>query len=204
MAQTVKKMKPRKTADDLEHRLRTIAVVTAVCLMLVVGIVLVAVPGKGKPASITAQTSSAPAGSAPAAAPTTIEDLQTPPLSIYRRRNIFKPLVNMDTTAATTGTTSTQPTGAGPTVITMPPELDPSGREVGSVISTAIMLESVSEQEGRLFARIRIGDTVFEKVAPGQVFANNYKLLALGTDSSATILYGDERFTIYAGQSLYW
>ncbi len=205
MAQVVRKMKPRKQRDELERRLRTIAVVVAVCLILLVGIVLFAIPGKGNKQAITAQTSSAPASSAPKTSQQTLESIQAPPLSIYRRRNIFKPLVNMETTSSTTGTTSQTPTGgAGPSVVTMPPELDPSGREAGSVVSTAITLEAVSEQDGRLYARIRVGDTVFEKVAAGQVFANNYKLLSLSKDSSATVLYGDERFTIYAGQSLYW
>lgn len=194
-------MKPRKAADDLEHRLRTIAIVTAVCLLLVVGIVLVAVPGRNQRGSITAQTGSDPASSAPGqSSQSTIESLQTPPLSIYRRRNIFKPLVQ----EIITETGSSIEAGAGPAIITMPPELDPSGREAGSVISTAIMLESVTEQEGRLFARIRVGETVFEKVAVGQIFADNYKLISLSGDSRATILYGDERFTIYTGQSLYW
>jgi len=38
----------------------------------------------------------------------------------------------------------------------------------------------------------------------GDIFGDNYKLLAIGRDASATILYGDERFTIFVGQSIYW
>jgi hypothetical protein len=205
MARELKKMKPRKAADDsAERRLKTIAVVVVVCLVLVVGIVVATGSSKSKKIQIKAQTS-APASSTPAQQET-IESVQVPPLSVYRRRNIFKPLVNMEAGQQVTASTTTAPGagGAGPGVITLPPELDPSGREAGSVISTALTLEGVVEQGGKLYARLRIGDTLFEKVAVGDVFGGSYKLLSLGKDSSATVLYGDERFTIFAGQSLYW
>ncbi len=205
MPRELKKMKPRRAADDgSERRLKTIAVIAVVCLVMVVGIVLATGSSKSKKTQIKAQTS-APATTSAPAQQETIESVQVPPLSVYRRRNIFKPLVNMEAgQQVTTGTTTAGTGGAGPSVITLPPELDPSGREAGSVISTALTLEGVVEQGGKLFARLRIGDTLFEKVAEGDVFGGNYKLLSLGKDSSATVLYGDERFTIFAGQSLYW
>jgi hypothetical protein len=130
--------------------------------------------------------------------------VQVPPLSVYHRRNIFRPLVAVQEPTTTTNPSTTGTAGAGAGVITLPPELDPTGREVGSVVATALTLEGVFEQNGKLLARIRIGDALFEKVAVGEVFGINYKLLSLGKDSSATVLYGDERFTIFAGQSLYW
>ncbi len=202
MSPEVRKMKPRKAIDAREHRLRSIAVVMTLSLVLVVGIVLAIGSNRSKKSGTTAQTSapaSQPASSAPAASASAIESVQVPPLSVYRRRNIFRPLVAVQETT----TTGTPGAGAGG-VITLPPELDPTGRQVGSVVATALSLEGVFEQNGKLLARIRIGDALFEKVAVGEVFGGNYKLLSLGKDSSATVLYGDERFTIFAGQSLYW
>jgi hypothetical protein len=146
-------------------------------------------------AQTSAPTSSAPTTSAPQKE-VNIEELQVPPLSIYRRRNPFKPLVNMEApqqTAAATGTGG---------VVVVPNEIDPNS--TNPVISKVITLEGIFEENGNRFARIRVADELFEKVAKGEVFANNYKLLSIDGDSSATILYGDERFTIYVGQSLYW
>ena len=202
MSQEVRKMKPKKAIDAREHKLRSIAIVMALCLVLAVGVVLAIGSNKSKKSGTTAQTSQ-PASSAPAASLSSIESVQVPPLSVYRPRNIFRPLVAVPETT-TTGTTTTGTAGAGAGVITLPPELDSTGREVGSVVATALTLEGVFEQNGKLLARIRIGDALFEKVAVGDVFGSNYKLLSLGKDSSATVLYGDERFTIFAGQSLYW
>jgi hypothetical protein len=211
MSRELKKMKPKTGPDTAEQRLRTVAIVMVLCLLLVIGIVVVMNPGKNKKGSITAQTSK-PTSSA-AAKPADIETVLVPPLSVYRRRNIFKPLVSMEessTPGATTTTTTTETGTAGgaaagsPRVITLPPELDATGQEAGTVISTALTLEGVFEQDGKRYARIRVGDNLFEKVAVGEVFADYYKMIAIGKDSSATILYGDERFSIFAGQSLYW
>ncbi len=209
MPQEIRKMKPKRSVDSAEHRLRTIAIVMVLCLFLVIGILLATSSGKGNKGAITAQTTTSQA-SQPAASTTTIESVLVPPLSIYRRRNIFKPLVDMNagqTQATTTGggVTGGGATGAAAAVITLPPELDASGMAVGSVVSTALTLDGVFSEGDKLYARIRIGDQLFDKVAVGDVFGSNYKLLALGKDdSSATVLYGDERFTIFTGQSLYW
>jgi hypothetical protein len=205
MPRTVKKMKPKRTLDRSEHRLRIIATVSVLCLVFIIGIVLLTGSGKGRKGAITAQTGQSASSQPSTSSSVNIESVQVPPLSVYRRRNIFKPLVSMESTQATSAT-GTAPTtgGAGAGVITLPPELDATGQGAGSVVSTAITLEGIFEQGGKLFARIRVGDNLFDKVAVGEVFGGNYKLLSIGKDSSATILYGDERFTIYAGQSLYW
>ncbi len=211
MAREVKKLKPKKALDSTEYRLRTVAIVMVLCLLLVIGIVVVFGPGKSKKGGTTAQTSQ-PTASAPAQSAPGIESVLVPPLSIYRRRNIFQPLVDEDnlaglvatTAASSTGTAGGTARGGLPSTISVPAELDPSGANAGRVISTALTLEGVFEQDGKLYGRIRLGDTLYEKVAVGEVFGDYYKLLALGKDSSASILYGDERFTVFAGQSLYW
>jgi hypothetical protein len=209
----IRKMKPRKMGDSRNQSFALAAVVAVACLALTLGILFIIGSGKGKNDSrgIAAQTSGTvqPAGTSSAAqSALTIEQVEVPPLSIYHRRNPFKPLVNMEQAAAeTTPTTSaTSTTGAGSTgLVTIPPQLVQLGRETpGEVVSRAVTLEGVFEQEGKRFARIWVADRLFEKVAVGDTFGDNYKLLDIGRDASATILYGDERFTVFVGQSIYW
>jgi hypothetical protein len=197
-------MKPRRAADTVENRLRTVSIVMVLCLLMLIGILVAVNTGKGKKGRLTAQTSTPTTTSQPSSSTSTasVESVQVPPLTIYRRRNIFKPLVDMDAgqnVPATGGGTA----GGAATVITLPPELDATGSAAGSVVSTAVTLDSVFQEGDSSMARIRVGDQLYDKVAIGDVFGNNYKLLAIGKDSSATILYGDERFSIFAGQSLY-
>ena len=213
----IRKMKPRNTDDSRNQTLTIVAVALVACLALALSIIFIIGSGKGQKAGrgITAQTSgttASPSVTSSAAQTTlTIEQVQVPPLSIYRRRNPFKPLINMEQSAAIAPTTTTETTtpatpGAGqPGVITIPPQLEPPGSpSAGEVVSSAVTLEVVFEQDGNRFARIWVADRLFEKVAVGDIFGDNYKLLAIGRDASATILYGDERFTIFVGQSIYW
>jgi hypothetical protein len=202
MADRIKKMKPRRTGDTYSVRTLVVAgCIAVICVTLVLGIVFAVGGSSGKQGKgIEAQTapgtsSTTPAGTTVApSGQTDASQVEAPPLSIYRRRNPFKPLVNME--ASSTGT------GAG--VVTVPPGLDGGASNVGDVVSRSITLEGTSEQDGRLFARIRVGDQLYDRVAVGDTFGDSYKLLSMGKDSNATILYGDERFTVYVGQSIYW
>lgn len=208
----IRKMKPRNTDDSRDQTLTIVAVALVACLALALSIIFIIGSGKGQKAGrgITAQTSgtTAPPSVTSSAAQTTltIEQVVVPPLSIYRRRNPFKPLINMEQSAAVAPTTSATTPGAGAAgVITIPPQLEPPGSpSAGEVVSSAVTLEGVFEQDGNRFARIWVADRLFEKVAVGDIFGDNYKLLAIGRDASATILYVDERFTIFVGQSIYW
>ncbi len=207
MQYEAKKMKPRRATDAVESRLRTVSIVMVLCLLMLIGILVAVNTGKGKKGRLTAQTSTQGTTSQPSTPTASVESIQVPPLTIYRRRNIFRPLVNMEAgqSQATTGggTAGGGTAGGAASVITLPPELDATGSVAGSVVSTAVTLENISQEGDSSMARIRVGDQLYDKVAIGDVFGNNYKLLAIGKDSSATILYGDERFTIFAGQSLY-
>lgn len=213
MSERIKKMKPRKAGrPQSDRRLAIGAVVAVTCVALALGIVFFTGSsekqrkGKGIVAQTSAPTSGPqPTGSTPATPQTTltIEQVEVPPLSIYRRRNPFKPLVNMNP-PVTVATTPTGTGASGPPVVMVPPQLQTPGSTDGDVVSRAITLEGVFEGEGKMFARIRVADRLFEKVGVGDTFADNYKLLAIGKDPSATILYGDERFTVFVGQSIYW
>ena len=208
----IKKMKPRDAGDSRNQTLTMVAVALVACLALALSIIFIIGSGKGQKAGrgIVAQTSgptvSSSGTSSTAQTKLTIEQVEVPPLSIYHRRNPFKPLINMEQSAAVAPTTSATTPGAGPAgVVTIPPQLEPPGSpSAGEVVSSAVTLEGVFEQEGNRFARIWVADKLFEKVAVGDVFGDNYKLLAIGGDASAKILYGDERFTIFVGQSIYW
>ena len=209
MPERIKKMNPRKAVESRAGGKRkvyfAVSVVVLSCLAIVLGLVFAG--GGDKSKSIKAQSSgSAQAQSTPAAATTAstgIEQVEVPPLSIYRRRNPFKPLVNMEepTVPTTTATTGTGPAGG---TVTVPPGLVSGSSNPGDVVSRVTSLEGIYEQDGKMCARIRVADQVFENLATGDIFAEHYKLLSIGADSSATILYGDERIKVYTGQSIYW
>ncbi|MBU1672483.1 MAG: hypothetical protein KKF41_07420 [Actinobacteria bacterium] len=207
MGSQVKKMKPKKNAEGEERRLALIAGALVVCLAVVLAVFLLVSGGDSKKPikRLSAQTSPAGSTAPGASAPTTvpkvdISQVEVPPLSIYRRRNPFRPLVQV-IHQVTTATEVTGTAGAG--IIRVPDDIE-WGSDAGKVVSTALTCEGITKQGGKAFARIRVGDQVFDPVAVGDVFAQNYKLLSIGNDSSVTILYGDERVTIFAGQSIYW
>lgn len=216
MADKMKKMKPKRAndaADSRSARFAWLVGAAGLCLILVAGIAI-ATGGRDRSApSIRAQEGEAPAegatpaatpetGTAPAASKSSIEDVEVPPLTIYRRRNPFAPLVNMQPVAPP-GTTAPAAGTGGVSAITVPPELRNGSNPMPETTSYAVTLDSVRKQDNRSVARIRVGDEVFDNLAAGQTFAGYYKLLSIGNDSSATILFGDARFTIFTGQSIY-
>ena len=126
----------------------------------------------------------------------TLEQVEVPSLSIYRRRNPFKPLVNMEELPE-------EIVVAGG-VVTVPSSLAPGLSDDSRVVSRAVTLHSVEEEGSRFVAKISVGDSVFNKLKTGDVFAKNFKVLAIGKEGSVTLLYGDERFTVRLGQTVYW
>src|SRR5665647_1780518 len=212
MPKKIKKMRPKRMDEENSNSVKIAWIVGAVglCVLLVAGIAIATSGGKKKDAGIRAQTStpttttpasSTPQTSTPAAPKLTLEEIQAPPLSIYRRRNPFEPLVNLEVVTVPVGSTPTG--GAAVNVVTVPPQLRTGSNGVPETVSTSITLESVTKQGDKSVARINVAGQVFGNVAVGQTFADNYKLLSIGGDSSATILFGDERFTIFTGQSIY-
>jgi hypothetical protein len=212
MPQKIKKMKPKRQDEEKSASLKVAWTVGAVglCILLIAGIAIATGGGGGKKGkNLTAQTTP---GSTPSTTPSstpttkvTIEQVTVPPLSIYRRRNPFEPLVNMD--AASAGST---PTGVGASgvatgsrVVRVPEQLRSGANPRPEVISRAVTLDGITKQGDKQLAKITVGEQSFDNIAVGQTFGDHYKLLSIGDDSSATILYGDERFTIFTGQSIY-
>lgn len=210
MPERIRKMNPRKAGESgaggKKKALLAVSVVLLACLAIVLGLVFAGGGDKSKSikaqSSGTAQAQSAPTSAAAATESSGIEKVEVPPLSIYLRRNPFKPLVNMEEpTVPTTPTTGSGPAGG---TVTVPPALASGSNNSGDVVSRITSLEGVYELDGKTYARIRVADQLFDNLAAGDVFAEHYKVLAIGADSSATILYGDERIKVYTGQSIYW
>jgi hypothetical protein len=209
MPDKIKKMKPKRAAEDSSNSIKIAWIVGAVglCILLVAGIAIATGGGSGKkkPSGIMAQGETTTPSTTPTTAPSatsklTIEQVQVPPLSIYRRRNPFEPLVNLESPSSTAGTT---PGVGGSRTVTVPPELRTGPNPAPETSSSALTLDGIFKQGDRLVARIRVGDQVFDSVPVGGTFGDHYKLLTVAGDSSATILFGDERFTIFTGQSIY-
>ena len=56
-------------------------------------------------------------------------------------------------------------------------------------------------QNGARVANVRVNDTVYEAVAPGEQFATSFKLVALD-GTCGTFLFGDDRFRLCQGEEV--
>lgn len=133
-----------------------------------------------------------PAPSAQTAEPAEEADEQAPPeetFEVFESKDPFRPLV---TTSEATGTTAGTDgdTGATSGASGAPA---PTGGEVVTVID-------VFTEDGTDMAQIKVGSTVYT-VSVGEVFANNYKLVSTSGDC-ATLLRGDDKFTLCEGQEV--
>lgn len=209
MPNKVKKMSPRAIDSNRNKGFAITAAVLVAILVVVLGI-LVLTGGKGNDGKMGIVAQESEKKEEDTTTPTTtltLDQVEVPPLSINRRRNPFKPLTDQKSSISCEieAAAPVEPLGGG--VVTVPPELE-RGRSgdpaVTEIVSTIVTLENVYDEDGKLFARVRVADQLFEKVAVGDSFALYYKLLALGRESGATLLYGDERFTFFVGQSIYW
>lgn len=215
MTGKVKKMRPREIEESRGKWLAITAGVLAILLVVVLGVLIFTGSGGDGDRGIVAQESEEATPAAEEGAETTttegltIEQVEVPPLSINRRRNPFRPLISMKQTISCEITESSpiEPLGGG--LVTVPPELErgrtgPAETGEPEVVSTIITLEDIYEEDSKLYASIRVADQLFSKVVEGETFAENYKLLVLDPASGATVLFGDERFSFYVGQSIYW
>jgi len=209
MPQKIRKMKPKRAGEETSNSVKIAWIVGAIglCILLVAGIAIATSGGgKKKSSGIMAQgETTTPATTTPSTAPAatsklTIDQVLTPPLSIYRRRNPFEPLVNEE--APQTVATSSTP-GGGNRTVNVPAQLRTGIHAPPETLSYAITLDGIFKHGDKSVARIMVGDQLFDNVAVGGTFGDHYKLLTVAGDASATILFGDERFTIFTGQSIY-
>jgi hypothetical protein len=123
-------------------------------------------------------------------------------------KNPFEPLVAPAGTGGTTpgGTTATTSgggtTGGGTTATTVA-----GGGGVSGGAATAprrsqrVALLNVYTKNGKTVADVRVNDTVYTALAPGQTFASNFQVVSL-QGQCGTFLFGDERFQLCEGQEV--
>ena len=94
----------------------------------------------------------------------------------------------------TTATTQPPTTGGGGTTATTAPPTEPRP-------SQRVALLDIYEENGRRVANVRVNDTVYEGVGPGDEFAGSFRVVSLD-DRCGTFLYGDDRFRVCQGEEV--
>jgi hypothetical protein len=125
---------------------------------------------------------------------------------VFQGKNPFEPLVNPAGTGGTTETTSGGGGGAtGTTVAGGGSSTGGGGTSGGAATeprrSQRVALVSVYQSGGKTVADVRVNDTVYPKLAPGDTFATNYKVVSL-QGNCGTFLFGDERFQLCEGEEV--
>ncbi|MER3452514.1 MAG: hypothetical protein C4344_02170, partial [Acidimicrobiia bacterium] len=64
-----------------------------------------------------------------------------------------------------------------------------------------VALLEIFEDAGVRVANVRVDDTVYERLKPGDVFAGSYKVVSLER-TCGTFLFGDDRFRLCVGEEV--
>ena len=145
-------------------------------------------------------------------ATTTTRPSGTPPsesFEVFNTKNPFTPLVNpaggggtTGTTVAGGGTTGGGTTGGGTSATTV---AGGGGAAGGAATeprrSQQVALLNVYTKNGKTVADVRVNDTVYTALVPGQTFATNFKVVSL-QGQCGTFLFGDERFQLCEGEEV--
>jgi hypothetical protein len=130
---------------------------------------------------------------------------------VFNTKNPFQPLINPagagggggGSTATTVPGGSTGSTGAGGTTETT--VAGAGGASGGAATaprrSQQVALLNVYTKGGKTVADVRVNDTVYTAVAPGQTFATNFQVVSL-QGQCGTFLFGDERFQLCKGEEV--
>ena len=106
---------------------------------------------------------------------------------IYENKDPFQPLSGPGSTTRTVTTTTTSTTaGAGGSTST-----------TTTASQAQVRLGSISG----VTASINVDGTDYANLRAGDTFAGTYKLVSIGT-GSVTILYGDNQYTLYLGETI--
>jgi hypothetical protein len=130
----------------------------------------------------------------------------------FSTKNPFQPLVDETApgsgTAGATGTTLPgSTTGATTTIAGIPGTTVPGAVTATTAPSNAprttqrIALLDLFTLNGGLVANVRVNDTVYQNLKPGDVFATSYKVVSLA-DTCGTFLYGDSSFRLCKGEEV--
>lgn len=136
---------------------------------------------------------------------------------VFAARDPFKPLVTQSTTGTTgttpttgtTGTTGSDGTGGATTGTdggTTSGSSGSSGSSGGqnssgkNVSGHRVKLVDVFTKNGKQKAQVQVDSTVYT-VDEGETFAGNFKLLSV-SGQCASLLYGDDQFTLCEGEEI--
>jgi len=128
---------------------------------------------------------------------------------VFNTKNPFTPLINpaggggtTGTTVAGGGTTGGGTTGGGTSATTV---AGGGGAAGGAATeprrSQRVALLNVYTKNGKTVADVRVNDTVYTALVPGQTFATNFKVVSL-QGQCGTFLFGDERFQLCEGEEV--
>lgn len=196
-----------------QQRLVVIGAAALVLLLLVIFLIIPNVFGGGGGGG---GTSSQPPLARPRVTTTTVPRSAAPSGSfeVFNTKNPFTPLINPAVTGGggggTTGTTvpggtggTTGGTTAGGTTATT--VAGGGGASGGAATeprrSQRVALLNVYTKNGKTVADVRVNDTVYTALAPGQTFASNFQVVSL-QGNCGTFLFGDERFQLCEGQEV--
>ena len=65
---------------------------------------------------------------------------------------------------------------------------------------SAVLIEAITESRGIMYARIKIGSEIFDRVKAGSVISGNYKIEEFKDRESLILLCGDEKYEMKVGQ----
>jgi len=125
---------------------------------------------------------------------------------VFNTKNPFTPLNNpagtggggITATTVTAGAGGTVPGGATATTVTPGAS---GGAATAPRQSQRVALLNVYTKSGQQVADVRVNDTVYTAIAPGQTFASNFQLVSL-QGQCGTFLFGDERFQLCKGEEV--
>lgn len=187
--------------------------VAALALVAVVGVVLVArFAGQGDTSAVSpaaaAQeaTPSATETPSPAETPTAIANLRVTEYEVFLSRDPFEPVIVSAPPGGSPEVPPTSPT-PGPGDPTPSPAPSPGGPgpddgcvDDGTVVCDGQVVKLVDVfDDGQPGAVVQIDETVYE-VRVGETFAGNYLVRSIDPPC-ATLLFGDDAFTLCEGES---
>lgn len=185
-----------------------------VAVLVLLLVVLRLVTGGGDEAPTTTATTRPP-GSAPATTTTTaLGPGPAETFEVFTTKNPFLPLRSPAGGAAPAGTAGTT-TGGAPGGPGAAAGATGGGTAAGARAGTGaqgggtqprrgarVALQDVFTEGGRTMANVRVNDTV-HKVASGQTFATNFKVVALSqSDRCGRFLFGDDSFRLCRGEEV--
>ena len=152
-------------------------------ILLVGGMVLALSAGGGtRKATIAPSLAASQSTTTTAPAAAAVETFQA-----FATKDPFSPLAS---DASSAGSPTTTPGGAGAAAPAAPG-------------GTHVALLDVFTDGDHAAARVRVNDTIFEKLAVGQTFAGNLKVISLSQSSDCgSFLYGDDQFRLCKGQEV--